>query len=163
MAPPLTKADVAELDGLFLAAFHAVEDVRRRAPLGRALHAVKVPPRLSEGIVVAHCCDIFGPEARVLARLPPHDVTLRTHRRLNVAVKGSGLTDWAAVTAADRLAHVLIWVDYRDRLLDSAAPVLVWRIRIAALPSDTTRAFLRGLCDGRAPVAVWPGRSATGV
>jgi hypothetical protein len=158
VTPFLTKADVAELDELFLLAFHAVEDVRRRAPLGRALHAVKVPPRLSEGIVIAHCCDVFGPEARVLARRPPHDVTLRTYRLLNVAVKGSGLADWAVITPADRLADVLIWVDYRDRRLDSTAPVLLWRIRIAALPPDVNRAFLRALCGRAKPVALYPGR-----
>lgn len=158
MTPYLTKAEVAELDRLFLVAFDAVEDVRCRAPIGRALHAVKVPPRLTEGIVAAYCRELFGSEACVLERCRPHDVTVRTRRRFNVAVKGSGLTDWAVITAADRLADVLVWVDYRDRLLDLAAPVLVWRIRIRALPVDGSRAFLRPLCVGAVPVPIYPGR-----
>jgi hypothetical protein len=157
----LTNAEIAELDELFLLAFQAVEGIRQRASVGRALHAVKVPPRLSEGIVVNHCQDVFGPATQVAARRPPHDVTLRTRRRLNVAVKGSGLTDWAVITAADRQADVLVWVDYRDRLLDPAAPVLVWRIRIDDLVPDRNRAFLRALCADAMPVAVHPGRPRT--
>ena len=157
----LTNLEVAELDELFLLAFHAVEGIRQRASVGRALHAVKVPPRLSEGIVVNHCRDVFRSATQVAARRPPHDVTLRTHRRLNVAVKGSGLTDWAVITTADRQADVLVWVDYRDRLLDPAAPVLVRRIRIAALAPDRNRAFLRALCADVTAVAVHPGRPRT--
>jgi hypothetical protein len=149
---------VAELDELYLCAFHAVEDVRRSSPLGQAVNRVKVPPRLSEGIVVAYCRDIFGPDAHPLERRRPHDVTVRTRRCLNVAVKGSGLADWAVITATDRLADVLIWVDYRDRLLDPGAPVLVWRIRIAALPAGANRAFLRAFCTRAVPVAVYPSR-----
>jgi hypothetical protein len=33
-------------------------------------------------------------------------------------VKGSDLTDWAAITSTNRRADVLVWVDYDDRLLD---------------------------------------------
>jgi hypothetical protein len=156
MTPYLTKVEITKLDQLFLVAFHAVNEVRRRAPVGRALHAVKVPPRLSEGMVAAYCAEIFGPATCVLERRAPHDVTLRARRRLNVAVKGSGLTDWAVITSADRLADVLAWVDYRDRLLDSEAPVLVWRIPIAALPPNANRVFLRALCAGVMPVAINP-------
>jgi hypothetical protein len=156
MTPYLTKVEITKLDQLFLVAFHAVNEVRRRAPVGRALHAVKVPPRLSEGMVAAYCAEIFGPATGVLERRAPHDVTLRARRRLNVAVKGSGLTDWAVITSADRLADVLAWVDYRDRLLDSEAPVLVWRIPIAALPPNANRVFLRALCAGVMPVAINP-------
>jgi hypothetical protein len=58
--------------------------------------------------------------------------------------------------APDRLADVLAWVDYRDRLLDSEAPVLVWRIPIAALPPNANRVFLRALCAGVMPVAINP-------
>lgn len=157
MTPYLTKVEITELDQLFLVAFHSVNEVRGRAPVGRALHAVKVPPRLSEGMVAAYCAEIFGPATCVLERRPPHDVTLRARRRLNVAVKGSGLTDWAVITSADRMADVLAWVDYRDRLLDSAAPVFVWRIPIAGLPPDANRVFLRALCVGVMPVAINPG------
>ena len=158
MTPFLSLAEVSQLDELFLCAYHAVDDVRRRSALGSALHAVKVPPRLSEGIVVAHCREIFGTDARAVDRRRPHDVTIRVRRHINVAVKGSGLKDWAAVTAADRLADVLVWVDYRDRLCDGSAPVLVWRIHIGTLPAEGNRAFLRTLCDGTVPVAIYPGR-----
>jgi hypothetical protein len=34
MASPFTLEEVHELDGLFLRAFDAVEDIRRSAPLG---------------------------------------------------------------------------------------------------------------------------------
>jgi hypothetical protein len=157
VTPFLTEAEVGELDELYLLAFHAVEDVRKRAPVGRALHAVKVPPRLSEGIVAAHCHEIFGPPTRVLPRCAPHDITLQTRRRVNVAVKGSGLTDWAAITPADRLADVLVWVDYHDRILDRAAPVIVWRIPVTRLAQASYRSFLRSLCRGRSGVPIWPG------
>jgi len=153
----LSKPEIAELDELFLRAFRAVEDVRRRAPVGRALHAIKVPPRLSEGIVVNHCRDVFGSGTEVVARRAPHDVTLRMHRRRNVAVKGSGLGDWAVITTSDRLADILVWVDYRDRLRRADSPVLVWRIPIGRLPAAKQRVFLRALCDGLRPVPVWPG------
>jgi hypothetical protein len=158
MASPVTLEEVHELDGLFLRAFHAVEDIRRSAPLGSALHAVKVPPRLSEGIVIAYRAQLFGPCTQVLQRCAPHDVTVRTRRKLNVAVKGSGTSDWAVVTGSDRLADVIVWVDYRDRLADPSRPVLLWRIPIGRLPTDSSRTFLRSLCKGRTPIAAWPGR-----
>jgi hypothetical protein len=154
----LTIAQIATLDALFLRGHEAIEELRLEAPEGRALHAVKVPHRLTESIVAANCERIFGPGTCVLAGSAPHDLALRRRRRRrNVAVKGSGMTDWAVVTDTDRRADVLVWVNYRDRLLDNAAPVVVWRIPIARLSPGANRAFLGTLTRRCTPIPLWPG------
>ena len=153
----LTGAEIAELDELFLTGFHVIDELRGRSPVGRALHAVKVPPRLSESIVAHHRCQVFGPETEILARTGRHDLTVRTRRRrLHVAIKGSGMADWAAITPTDRDADVLVWVDYRDRLLDLTAPVVLHRIPITRVAGASTRAFLGSLATGCPAVSVWP-------
>jgi hypothetical protein len=157
----LSHDEIGVLDGIFLRAYRAVDDLRAEAPVGRALHAVKVPPRLSESIVAANCIPLFGPEACVLVPSAPHDLAVRTRtrRRLNVAVKGSGLTDWAVITPTDRLAGVLIWVDYHDRLLDHEAPVIIRRIPIERIAAIANRAFLGSISSRCPQIRVWPGEA----
>jgi hypothetical protein len=154
----LTLEEIAMLDALFLRGHRAIETLRLETPVGRALHAVKVPPRLTESIVAANCAHIFGPGTRLLTESAPHDLAVRrNHRRRNVAVKGSGITDWAAITSTDHAADVLVWVDYHDRLVDNAAPVVIRRIPIARLAPGANRAFL-GTLTSRCPlIRVWPG------
>lgn len=155
--PFLTSVEIAELDELFLIGFHAIDELRGRSPVGRGLHAVKVPPRLSESIVAHHRCQMFGPETEILARNGRHDLTVRTRRRrLNVAVKGSGMADWAVITPTDSAADVLVWVDYHDRLLDPTAPVVLRRIPITRVAGTSTRAFLRSVATGCPALSVWP-------
>jgi hypothetical protein len=158
----LSLEEIATLDALFLRAVCAVNHLRAEAPVGSALHAVKVPTRLSESIVVVSCETIFGAGAQVLLDCRPHDVAVRTRhrRRVNVAVKGSGLTDWASITPTDRLADQLAWVDYRDRLGDATQPVIIRRIPIRRLRGVGTRVFLGALAAGCAEVQVWPGQIA---
>ena len=153
----LTVQEIADLDRLYLRAFEAVEAIRAELPVGRALHAVKVPPRLTESLVAASRGVIFGPGTVLLADCAPHDLAVRVRRgRLNVAVKGSGMGDWAAITNADRAADALIWVDYRARLLDNAQPVVVRRIPIGRVPVEANRVFLGRLAGHAASIRLWP-------
>lgn len=153
----LTVEEIADLDRLFLRAFRAVEALRLESRVGVALHAVKVPPRLTESIVATYRDLIFDEQAVLVQACAPHDLSVRIgRRRLNLAVKGSGMADWAAITAADRVADALMWVDYRARILDDAQPVMVRRIPIARVPSEANRVFLGRLVGRAAPIRLWP-------
>ena len=158
----LSSEEIATLDALFLRAVCAVNDLRSEAPVGSALHAVRVPTRLSESIVVALCEAIFGAGAHVVLDCRPHDVAVRTRhrRRVNVAVKASGLTDWASITPTDRLADQLAWVDYRGRLEDATQPIIIRTHPDPPLAVCWKPSIPPALAAGCDEVQVWPGQIA---
>lgn len=146
----LDAQEVATLDELFVRAHGVVSEIRREAPVGSSLHAVKVPPRLTESIVAVWREEIFGEGTSLIANCHPHDLAVRPRRgrRLDVAVKGSGLTDWASITEVDRLAGVLVWVDYRARLEHPGSPVVVRVIPTRRLQKVGPRVLLGTLSRG---------------
>ena len=147
----LTALEIRALDDLYLRGDRALEELRAEAPVGRFLHATKVPPRLTESIVALACEQLFGAGSVVLDERGGHDLQVRSsrQRRLKVGVKGTGRGDWVTITATDRGAHVLVWVDYSERLHDNRRPVILRKIPGHRLSRVGDRAFLRRLAGSR--------------
>jgi hypothetical protein len=149
---------VETLDGLYLRGEAALRQLRAEAPVGRFLHAVKVPSRLTESIVALACAQLFGDGCVVLDERGVHDLRVRTPsgRRLNVAVKGTGRGDWVSITASDRAADILVWVDYSQRLADNTRPAILRKLPGRQLRTVGDRAFLRRLASTATEFHVQP-------
>jgi hypothetical protein len=144
---PLLDADgIRRLDRVYRRAYaHAIVE-RQSEPLARHIHLPKLPELLSLSIAALVGPHLIGAE---LARgRPPHD--LRTHANQDIAVKGTGPSRWITVTAADRQAHILIWVDYAARITrGSVVEVLAVRVRDGL--ADAPRVLTRSQLEKRTP------------
>jgi hypothetical protein len=131
---------VRDLDRIYRDAYADGLARRAREPLARHIDMPKLPELLSVSIAVMAAPRLIGLELKLCRR--PHDLQTRTG--VGVGVKGTGPSRWITVTASDRLAAWLIWVDYAERIRTGEA-VLVLAIpgsRLKNAPARLTRAQL---------------------
>ena len=126
----LLPHELQALDGLYLLATRAVNELREAHPVGRHLQRPKLPSTLTEGLAAAMVPTVFGPAA--LARRPRSgrsDIEVTNSDSvpdLLVAVKGTGAARWITVTATDIEAGCLFWLDYTERLETLESPAWLW-------------------------------------
>jgi hypothetical protein len=131
---------VCHLDRIYRDAYADALARRLREPLARHLDMPKLPELLSVSIAVMAAPRLIGLKLSLCGR--PHD--LQTQTGAGVGVKGTGPSQWITVTASDRLAVWLLWVDYAERIRAGNA-VLVLAIPGSSLqnaPARLTRAQL---------------------
>jgi hypothetical protein len=136
--PLLLDADgIRQLDRVYRHAYAWAVELRASEPLAFHLHLPKLPELLSLSIAALAAPDLVG--AELVRGRQPHD--LQTRAGKDVGVKGTGPSRWITVTAADRLAHTLIWVDYAERITGGGG-VAALRLR----PTSSTRWHARSEC-----------------
>jgi hypothetical protein len=146
MARPLLLdwIGVCELDRVYRQAYADALALRSSEPLACYLHLPKLPELLSLSLAAITAPQLIGEQLQTGRR--PHD--LQTLTGAGVAVKGTGPTRWITVTASDRLAEWLIWVDYAERIR-SGGPVEVLAVRVASGLLDAPARLKRAKFDER--------------
>lgn len=144
--PALLNAEgVVRLDRLYRRAYADGLAARETDPLAYCLHLPKLPELLSLSVAAIIAPNLIGADL-VLGRAP-HD--LETGAGRGVAVKGTGPTRWITLTAADRLADILIWIDYTDRIVHGG-PVSVLAVRVRDGLTDAPTRLTRAQLERRA-------------
>lgn len=145
--PPLLDSHgIRDLDRVYRQAYANAISLRACEPLARHLDMPKLPELLSLSLASIAAPELIGAQLRLGRR--PHD--LETQTGAGVGVKGTGPSQWITVTASDRLADWLMWVDYADRILAGTAVVVLAIPVVSGLlhaPARLTRAQL----DRRVP------------
>jgi hypothetical protein len=145
----LDRPQCIELLHLWLEAYLAIEALRRR-PLGYALRRFPVPTRLAESIVALEAPALIGADGPAYGGDGLVDVSARVlGRQLAVAVKGSA-SGWISITATDRRADLLVWLDFSPLLVKRTAAIKAFVFDSAMLRSAPDRLVL-----ARSPAPAW--------
>lgn len=144
----LDAREIERLDSVYLDIYEQFIVTREREPLAQHLHLPKLPEILSLSIAV------LAGEALIGASLSPAPFPDDLHHALGrrIAVKGTGPSSWIAVTDTDRASDVLIWVDYRERVLSGGrvqVMALCAREYLCSAPKRLTLAQLLKACGHR--------------
>lgn len=143
----LDRTGIRDLDRIYRHAYADALKLRAREPLARHLNMPKLPELLSLSLAALAAPRLIGAELRL--GCPPHD--LQTLTGSGVGVKGTGPSRWITVTASDRLADWLMWVDYAERIR-TGGTVVVLAVPVAAgllrAPTRLTRAQLHRQVEG---------------
>jgi hypothetical protein len=143
----LDRDGIRDLDRIYRDAYADALALRTREPLARHLNMPKLPELLSLSLAAVAAPKLIG--AQLTLGCPPHD--LQTLTGSGVGVKGTGPSRWITVTASDRLADWLMWVDYAERIRTGDA-VVVLAVPVAAglfhAPTRLTRAQLHREVEG---------------
>ena len=140
--PLLSVCEIRQLDEVYCDAYTRMVEWRRREPLAAHIHLPWLPELLSVSIAAAVAPQLIG-EA-LLIGIGRHD--LATAAGEGVAVKGTGPSRWIRVTAVDRTAKWLVWVDYAGRVQARQRAVELLAIDVEKIlrdaPGELTRSQL---------------------
>ena len=148
----LDASEIERLDRVYLDAYAEALSRREVEPLARHLHLPKLPEILSLSIAA-----MVGQWLTGATMTPaPFPDDLRDPSGQRIAVKGTGPSSWITMTDTDRASDLLIWVDYRDRVLRGASVrvlALSDRIFLQRAPRRLTLTQLLAACSAHLAVA----------
>ncbi len=138
----LSRTECVLLRDLWLEAHAVVEGLRQR-PMGESLRRVPVPTRLSESLVALEAPRILDADAPATSGSNGSDLMASIGGRpTGIAVKG-GASGWVSITRSDRLADLLVWLDFEPLLRRQSAAIEVYVFRVADFASVGDRLLLR--------------------